>query len=90
MASIVGARELAGDLEAVLARVRGGETVTVTQADQPIALLVPDARPLAEVWLRTRVEGGRVDRSGGKLLGKADPRQAEGIAVSEAVVEDRR
>ena len=90
MASIVGIRELAGDLDAVLARVRRGETITVTEEDQPIALLVPAASPRREVRLRTLVEAGRLRWSGGKPRGTAEPPEIEGATVSAAVVEDRR
>ena len=90
MASNVGIRELEGHLNAVLARVREGESFTVTEEDLPIALLVPAPHTTGDEMLRALVAAGRLSWSGGKPRGSADPPTTEGSSVSGAVVEDRR
>jgi prevent-host-death family protein len=47
----IGVRELRNDTAAVLRRVEGGETLTVTVSGRPVAALVPlDDRPRFRTW----------------------------------------
>jgi prevent-host-death family protein len=90
MRSSVGIRELKSHVTSVLRRVRDGETVTVTDHDEPIALLVPFREEQPEEAVRQLVKAGRLSWSGGKPSGSKRPVAARGPSVSDAVVEDRR
>ena len=87
----IGVRALKDKLSATLARVQRGETVTVTDRNRAVALIVP-ARTDAEedVVVRTLVKSGRLAWSGGKPEGLDKAPRVRGPSVSEAVVEDRR
>ncbi len=87
----IGVRELKDKLSATLARVRRGESVTVTDRNRPVAVIVP-ARPAekTETVVRTLVGSGRLAWSGGKPAGLANAPRVRGPSVSDAVVEDRR
>ena len=86
----VGIRELKNRLSEVLRRVRRGETVTVTDRDRPVALLVPLRPKPSHETLRRLVEAGRLAWSGGKPAGATNPAPVRGASVSDAVIEDRR
>jgi prevent-host-death family protein len=87
----VGVRELKDNLSATLARVRRGETVTVTDRNRAVALIVPAGIEGEEdVVVRTLVKSGRLAWSGGKPRGLDKAPRVRGPSVSEAVVEDRR
>jgi prevent-host-death family protein len=87
----IGVRDLKDNLSATLARVQRGETVTVTDRNRAVALIVP-ARTDGEedVVVRTLVKSGRLAWSGGKPEGLDRAPRVRGRSVSEAVVEDRR
>jgi prevent-host-death family protein len=87
----IGIRELKDRLSATLARVRRGETVTVTDRNLPVAHIVP-ARPERddEALVRTLVKSGRLAWSGGKPAGLEKAPAVRGPSVSDAVTEDRR
>jgi len=63
----IGVRELKDKLSATLARVQRGETVTVTDRNRAVAVIVP-ARPEGEedVVVRTLAKSGRLAWSGGE------------------------
>jgi prevent-host-death family protein len=87
----IGVRELKDKLSATLARVRRGEAVTVTDRNQPIAVIVPArAAEDPEAVVRTLATSGRLAWSGGKPLGLENAPRVRGPSVSDAVVEDRR
>jgi prevent-host-death family protein len=86
----IGVRELKDKLSATLARVRRGETVTVTDRNRPVAVIVPARAAGEEELVRTLVESGRLTWSGGKPAGLAKAPRVRGASVSDAVVEDRR
>jgi prevent-host-death family protein len=87
----IGVRDLKDNLSATLARVQRGETVTVTDRNRAVALIVP-ARTDGEedVVVRTLVKSGRLAWSGGKPEGLDRAPRVRGPSVSQAVVEDRR
>ena len=87
----IGVRELKDKLSATLARVQRGETVTVTDRNRAVAVIVP-ARPEGEedVVVRTLAKSGRLAWSGGKPAGLDKAPRVRGPSVSDAVVEDRR
>ena len=85
-----GVRVLKNETSAVLKRVRAGESLLVTDRDEPIALLVPIAESDTAEGLARLVVAGVVSWSGGKPRGSAKPGRARGQSVASAVVEDRR
>ncbi len=87
----IGVRELKDKLSATLALVQRGETVTVTDRNRAVAVIVPArAEDEEDVVVRTLVKSGRVAWSGGKPEGLEKAPRVRGPSVSEAVVEDRR
>ncbi len=87
----IGVRELKDGLSATLARVRRGETVTVTDRNRVVAVILPAGAAAEEdVAVRIAATSGRLTWSGGKPAGLAKPPRVRGPAVSDAVVEDRR
>lgn len=86
----IGVRELKDKLSATLARVRRGASVTVTDRNRPVAVIVPARSAGEEELVRTLVKTGRLAWSGGKPAGVANPPRVRGTSVSDAVVEDRR
>jgi prevent-host-death family protein len=89
--SRIGVRELKDKLSATLARVRRGEAITVTDRNQPVAVIVPArATDDADTVVRTLVKSGRLAWSGGKPVGLENAPRVRGPSVSDAVVEDRR
>ncbi len=86
----IGVRELKNKLSATLERVRRGETVTVTDRNRPVAVIVPARSAGEEDLVRILVKSGRLAWSGGKPSGLAKAPRVRGPSVSEAVVEDRR
>jgi prevent-host-death family protein len=92
MSKTIGIRQMKNEASAVLRRVRGGETVTVTDRGRKVALIVPIVtRPAAvQERLRTLVEGGRIAWAGGKPAGADQAERVRGATVADAVIEDRR
>ena len=87
----IGVRELKDQLSATLARVRRGETVTVTDRNRAVAVIVPArAEGEEDVVVRMLAKSGRLAWSGGKPEGLDKAPRVRGRSVSEAVVEDRR
>lgn len=87
----IGVRELKDNLSATLARVRRGETITVTDHKQPVALIVPaGGAEDVDLVIRTLVQSGRLSWSGGKPSGLKNAARVRGPSVADAVVEDRR
>ena len=87
----IGVRDLKDNLSATLARVQRGETVTVTDRNRAVALIVPARTDGEEDFVvRTLVKSGRLAWSGGKPEGLDRAPRVRGPSVSEAVVEDRR
>jgi prevent-host-death family protein len=85
----VGVRELKQGLSAVLARVKKGEAVIVTDRHQPVAVVVP-LRSGGTKTVERLVKAGRLSWSGGKPRGATRPPRVRGPSVADAVIEDRR
>jgi prevent-host-death family protein len=90
MRPTIGIRELKNRLSSVLRRVRQGETITVTDRNNPIALLVPADESGSEDLVLRLVETGQLSWKGGKPSGSARPAKIRGPSVSDAVLQDRR
>ena len=88
--SSVGVRVLKNETSAVLRRVRAGESLIVTDRDEPVAMLVPLGEADAARGLAALVASGVVSWEGGKPRGSRRPGAVRGRTVSSAVVEDRR
>src|SRR5438309_5195791 len=87
----IGVRELKDKLSATLARVRRGESITVTDRNRPVAIIVPaKTTEDADTVVCTLVKSGRLAWSGGKPTGLENAARVRGPSVSDAVVEDRR
>src|SRR5207247_10844007 len=86
----IGMRELKNKLSATLARVRRGETVTVTDRNRPVAVIVPARTTGEEELVKTLVERGRLAWSGGGPTGAEEAPRVRGASVSAADVGDRR
>jgi antitoxin (DNA-binding transcriptional repressor) of toxin-antitoxin stability system len=88
----IGIRELKDNLSAALARVRRGETITVTDRKHAIARIVPAGNGERDVGvvIETLVKSGRLSWGGGKPSGVKNAGRVRGRTVAEAVVEDRR
>ncbi len=90
MSDTIGIRELKNTLSAVLRRVKSGESVTVSERNRPIALIIPAATERSEQVLERLAEAGLLAWSGGKPAGCPRPPRISGDSVSDAVLEDRR
>lgn len=92
MSSAIGIRHLKNHASAVLRRTRRGETLTVTDRGQPIAVLVPimGRGGRSDARLQALVSAGRVAWSGGKPRGLDRAPRLVGRSVADAVIEDRR
>lgn len=86
----IGIRELKNKLSAILRRVKAGETVIVTDRNEPFAVILPAGREDVEATARRLAAGGRVSWSGGKPTGLRRAPKVEASPASDAVVEDRR
>jgi prevent-host-death family protein len=85
----VGIRELKQGLSAVLARVKKGEAVIVTDRRQPVAVVVP-LRAGGTALIERLARAGRLSWAGGKPRGAKRPPRVQGPSVADAVIEDRR
>ncbi|MBN2494235.1 MAG: type II toxin-antitoxin system prevent-host-death family antitoxin [Deltaproteobacteria bacterium] len=91
MGEAIGIRDLKNNLSAVLRRVKNGETVTIKERNQPIAVLVPTSEGEGDEHILARLAGvGRLSWSGGKPVGCRRAPRVRGRSVSDAVLEDRR
>jgi len=87
----VGVRELKASLSAHLARVKGGETIVVTERGRPVARLVPMERPGVPPDLAALIAAGRVTWSGQRLPSMTPlPIMPGNKTIAEMVSEDRR
>jgi len=86
----VAIRELKASLSRVLSRAQAGEVIEVTSHNKPVARIV-GIPPQAGEGLRGLIASGKLCWGGGKPR-LAPPRDvaAQGTAVSQMVLEDRR
>ncbi len=86
----VGIRELKNNLSRYVARVREGETITVTDHGEEVALLVPIG-PSRRVRTWTRVREGSIVWNGARA-GLPDftvPDRGAGLSAAEEVIAER-
>jgi prevent-host-death family protein len=86
----VGIRELKNNTSSVLRRVRTGETITVTDRDVAIAMLVPLQGRSPEELVTEFVKCGQLSWNERKPMGLQNPPRVKGAPVADAVIEDRR
>jgi prevent-host-death family protein len=83
----VGIRELKNSLSRYLARVRGGETIVVTDRGRAVARIIPAGLP---EHLAKLLAEGRATWSGGRVEIRGRRPKPRGGLVSTYVSEDRR
>jgi prevent-host-death family protein len=86
----VGVRELKNKLSYYLDRVKGGETLAVTDRGRTIAYILPSEKPSEYEALVRMVRDGLASWQGGKLQGSAQPVKVKGKPASRIVIEERR
>jgi prevent-host-death family protein len=88
---VVGSRELKTRLGTYLNRVRRGETILVTDRNEPVAELrpVPGATDPTVAGLRRAAAAGLVMLPVGARLGRFTPIRSRGTLASAAVASDR-
>jgi prevent-host-death family protein len=87
--SRVGTRELKSKLSEYMRRVKGGETIIVTERGKPIGQITP-IRPTIEEKLQAVVDAGLADWNGKKLKpGKPVAINRGSKQISDLVAEDR-
>ena len=85
----VGIRELKARLSHYLRRVKGGETVLITDRGQPVGRIIPTAEPLND-RLQRMAEAGLILWSGRKLEPRPPVARARGEqTVADLLIEDR-
>ena len=85
--SVVGVRELRQNLSVYLRRVRAGEAFEVTDRGQPVAMLVPLAKP--STALERLLASGRATARAGDLIELGPPPGEVSRRLSEALAEER-
>ncbi|MBI2916565.1 MAG: type II toxin-antitoxin system prevent-host-death family antitoxin [Chloroflexi bacterium] len=86
----VGVRELKTRLSYYLARVKEGESVTITERGTPVAIILPSGEGRTRQAMMELVRQGLATWNGGKPKGSPNPVPVTGKPVSEIVLEDRR
>jgi len=86
----IGIRELRDRLSSVLAQVRAGKTVVITDRNRPIAQLAALACADETLIVQRLAIEGRLGWGGLQLGPPARRPRGRGEPVSQAVVEDRR
>jgi len=84
----VGIRELKNRLSYYLERVKGGESLAVTEHGRTIAYILPSEKAPEYEALVRMVREDLASWKGGKPLGSARP--VKGKPVSRIVIEERR
>lgn len=85
--SEVGVRELRQNLSVYLRRVLDGESLTVTQRGEPVALLIPS--PAASTPLARLIATGRASAPAGDLLELGAPPGSPSERLSRALAAQR-
>lgn len=86
----IGIRELRSRLSAVLRRVKRGESIVITERNEPIAVLLPNRRRTLAEDLERLAAGGHVHWAGGKPAGLERAPRLKGSPAADAVIADRR
>lgn len=86
----VGIRELKNKLSHYLKRVKGGETLAVTEHGRTFAYILPSEKAPEYEALVHMVREDLATWKGGKPQGAALPVKTKGEPVSKIVIEDRR
>jgi prevent-host-death family protein len=86
----VGIRELKNRLSEYVARVKGGNEITVTDRGRPVALLRPLDAGRASDGISEWMARGVAAWHGGKPQGSRRPPRVAGARAAAIVIEDRR
>ena len=86
----VGVRTLKNQTSAVLRRVQRGETMTITDRQRPIAVMIAAGSDSVDAVVQQLCKIGRLAWGGGKPTGCVGPPAVKGANVAAAVIEDRR
>jgi len=86
----VGIRELKDRLSYYLERVKGGESLAVTEHGRTIAYILPSERAPEYEALVRMVREDLASWKGGKPQGSAQPVRVKGKPASKIVIEERR
>jgi prevent-host-death family protein len=86
----VGIRELKNRLSYYLARVKGGESLAVTEHGRTIAYILPSEKAPQYESLIRMVREDLATWKGGKPEGSAQPAEVRGKPTSKIVIEERR
>jgi prevent-host-death family protein len=85
----VGTRELKSKLSEYMRRVKGGETILVTERGKPIGQIIP-IKPTIQEKLQTVIDAGLAEWNGKKVKpGKPVAINRGARQISDLVVEDR-
>jgi prevent-host-death family protein len=85
MVVTIGIRELKQNASAVVSRVAGGETLTVTDRGRPVARLVP----LAGSRRAQLIREGRLTLAAKSIADLPTPLPASAVPLSESLAQDR-
>jgi prevent-host-death family protein len=86
----VGIRELKNKLSYYLERVKGGESLAVTEHGRTIAYILPSEKAPQYESLVRMVREDLASWKGGKPRGASKPAKTKGKPVSRIVIEERR
>lgn len=86
----VGVRTLKNQTSAVLRRVQRGETMTITDRQRPVAIMIAAGSDNVDAVVQQLCKTGRLAWGGGKPAGCVGPRAVKGPNLAAAVIEDRR
>lgn len=85
----VGVRDLKNSLSRYLQRIRGGETLLVTDRGNAVAYMIPVAHPETMQWAIPLLEKRWIHWEGGKPKGLSNPPKVKGKTLGKIVLEDR-
>ena len=85
----VGVRDLRNRLSKLLARVRGGERLIVTDRGRPVAVVSPAPANGRDQRVEAMLRDGAMRWQGGKPRGLSSPPRIRGRQVSELVIQGR-
>ena len=86
----IGIRQLKEHMSEYMRKVKGGQSIMVTERNKEIAIIMPIDQKTDEAGVHRLIAEGRAEWSGGKPRGARKRVELGGDSVSDAVIEDRR